>query len=405
MVASRAMERTSETKNIAVLFSLALKGQRMTFRGILDYASKHGPWFCKMMEGRIGEQELGVGRKGEIDGVIMSKTKRRTAEKVAALGVPVVFVEPFPEMKDPGWPIQGAPWVGRDSFAIGAEAARYYLERGYRHFAYVDVPTGSFWSAERRRGFAETLAAAGYGHAVYDRLTAREKRSWPLEKTRMVKFLLSLPRPTAVFAPMDGRARLVLDACQAVRLRVPEEIAVLGVDNDTLLCESTVPALSSIHTGGFRRGRIAAEMLDDLMHGREPREHAVPLPPISVVTRGSTGYDAMSDTIIGRAVEFLRAKAGEGGVSVPEVARAAGCSRSYLDKSFRARIGMSVQEAVLKMRLDFVKELLSTTNRSMTEIVQDCGFARSSHLAFLFKKATGRTMLQWRRENRETPDE
>ena len=98
MVASRAMERKPEPKNIAVLFSLALKGQRMTFRGILDYASKHGPWFCKMMEGRIGEQELGVGRKGEIDGVIMSKTKRRTAEKVAALGVPVVFVEPFPEM-------------------------------------------------------------------------------------------------------------------------------------------------------------------------------------------------------------------------------------------------------------------------------------------------------------------
>ena len=399
------MERKSETKNVAVLFSLALKGQRMTFRGILDYASKHGPWFCKMMEGRIGEQELGVGRKDEIDGVIMSKTKRRTAEKVAALGVPVVFVEPFPEMKDPDWPIQRAPWVGRDSFAIGAEAARYYLKRGYRHFAYVDVPTGSFWSAERRRGFAETLAAAGYGYAAYEKFTVRETRSWPLEKPRLTKFLLSLPRPTAVFAPMDGRARLVLDACQAAGLRVPEEIAVLGVDNDTLLCESTVPALSSIHTGGFRRGRIAAEMLDDLMQGRKPREYSVPLPPISVVTRGSTGYDAMRDPVIGRAVTFLREKAAVGDVPVPAVARAAGCSRSYLDKSFRAKIGMSVREAMLKMRLDSVKELLSTTNRSMTEIVQDCGFARSSHLAFLFKKATGKTMLQWRRENRETPDE
>ena len=405
MVASRAMERKSETKNVAVLFSLGLKGQRMTFRGILDYSSKHGPWFCKMLEGRIGEQELGVGRKGEIDGVIMSKTKRRTAEKVAALGVPVVFVEPFPEMKDPDWPIQGAPWVGRDSFAIGAEAARYYLKRGYRHFAYVDVPTGSFWNAERRRGFAETLAAAGYGHAVYDRLTAREKRSWPLEKTRMVKFLLSLPRPTAVFAPMDGRARLVLDACQAAGLRVPEEIAVLGVDNDTLLCESTVPALSSIHTGGFRRGQIAAEMLDDLMHGREPRERAVLLPPISVVTRDSTGYEAMRDPIFGRAVKFIRENAAVGGVSVPAVAKAAGCSRSYLDRGFRSKLGMSVREAVLKMRLEHVKTLLATTNRSISEITSDCGFARDSHLAFLFRKATGQTMLQWRRENRDAPDD
>ena len=394
------MDKPRKTENIAVLFSLALKGQRMTFRGILDYASKHGPWFCKFMEGRIGEQEFGVGGKGEIDGVIMSMTTRHTAQKVAALGVPVVFVEPFPEMLKPDWPIQGAPWVGRDSYAIGATAARYYMERGY-----VDVPNGKFWSSKRRIGFAETLAAAGFTCEVYDKISARERRSWPLERVRMVKFLKALPRPTAVFAPMDGRARLVLDACQAAGLRVPEEIAVLGVDNDTLLCESTVPALSSIHTGGFRRGQIAAEMLDDLMQGREPSERVVSLPPISVITRGSTGYDAMSDPIFGHAISYIREKAARGGVPVPEVARAAGCSRSYLDKGFRAKLGMSVRETVLKMRLEFVKELLAMTSRSMTEIAMDCGFARDSHLAFLFKKATGKTMLQWRRENREAPDE
>ena len=399
------MDKSRKTKNIAVLFSLALKGQRMTFRGILDYASKHGPWFCKFMEGRIGEQEFGVGSKGEIDGVIMSMTRRHTAQTVAALGVPVVFVEPYPEMLKPDWPIQGAPWVGRDSYAIGATAARYYMERGYKSFAYVDVPDGKFWSSKRRSGFAETLAAAGFKCFVYDKFSVRERRSWPLERIRMVKFLQALPRPTAVFAPMDGRARLVLDACQAAGLRVPEEIAVLGVDNDTLLCESTVPALSSIHTGGFRRGQIAAEMLDDLMEGRAPRERAVSLPPISVITRGSTGYDSMSDPIFGHAISYIRVKAAKGGVPVPEVARAAGCSRSYLDKGFRAKLGMSVRETVLKMRLEFVKELLATTSRSMTEIAMDCGFARDSHLAFLFKKATGKTMLQWRREKREAADE
>ena len=93
------MDKTRKTKNVAVLFSLALKGQRMTFRGILDYASKHGPWFCKFMEGRLGEQEFGVGTKGEIDGVIMSLTSRRCAREVASLGVPVVFVEPSSPMR------------------------------------------------------------------------------------------------------------------------------------------------------------------------------------------------------------------------------------------------------------------------------------------------------------------
>ena len=399
------MDRRRETKNIAVLFSLALKGQRATFRGILDYAATHGPWFCKMMEGRLGEQWFGLGRKGELDGVIMSMTTRHTARAVAALGVPVVFVEPYPEMLKPDWPLQGAPWVGRDSYAIGVTAARYYMERGYKSFAYVDVPDGKFWSSKRRSGFAETLAAAGFKCDVYDKFTARERRHWPLECVRMVKFLRALPRPTAIFAPMDGRARLVLDACQAAELRVPEDIAVLGVDNDTLLCESTVPMLSSIHTGGFRRGRIAAEMLDDLMHGREPQERAVSLPPLSVVTRGSTGYDAMRDPIFGRAVSYIREKAIAGGVPVPDVARAAGCSRSYLDRGFREKLGMSVREAVLRTRLERVKTLLATTNRSMVEISQDCGFARESHLAYLFRKATGKTMLRWRRENRETPDE
>ena len=399
------MDRRRETKNIAVLFSLALKGQRATFRGILDYAATHGPWFCKMMEGRLGEQWFGLGRKGELDGVIMSMTTRHTSRAVAALGVPVVFVEPYPEMLKPDWPLQGAPWVGRDSYAIGVTAARYYMERGYKSFAYVDVPDGKFWSSKRRSGFAETLAAAGFKCDVYDKFTARERRHWPLECVRMVKFLRALPRPTAIFAPMDGRARLVLDACQAAELRVPEDIAVLGVDNDTLLCESTVPMLSSIHTGGFRRGRIAAEMLDDLMHGREPQERAVSLPPLSVVTRGSTGYDAMRDPIFGRAVSYIREKAIAGGVPVPDVARAAGCSRSYLDRGFREKLGMSVREAVLRTRLERVKTLLATTNRSMVEISQDCGFARESHLAYLFRKATGKTMLRWRRENRETPDE
>ncbi len=399
------MDKRADTKNIAVLFSLGLKGQRMTFRGILDYASKHGPWFCKMMEGRIGEQEFGVGRKGEIDGVIMSLTSRRCAREVASLGVPVVFVEPSSPMLKPDWPVQNAPWVERDSHAIGATAARYYLERGYKSFAFVSEPGGHTWCEQRQRGFVETLAAAGFGCALYTEFTDRERRSWPLERVRMVKFLQALPRPTAVFAPMDGRARLVLDACQVAGLRVPEEIAVLGVDNDPLLCESTVPALSSIHTGGFRRGRIAAEMLDDLMNGREPRERAVSLPPLSVVTRGSTGYDAMSDPIFGRAVAYIRDKAIAGGVPVPDVARAAGCSRSYLDRGFREKLGMSVREAVLRTRLERVKTLLATTNRSMAEISEDCGFARESHLAFLFRKATGKTMLQWRRENRDAADE
>ena len=141
------------------------------------------------------------------------------------------------------------------------------------------------------------------------------------------------------------------------------------------------------------------------MHGRRPARRAVALPPLSVVTRGSTGYDALRDPAVARAFAFIRARAATGGVSVSEIARAAGCSRSYLDKRFRAKLGATVRETVLRERIERVKRLLSTTNRSMTEIAADCGFARDSHLARLFRQAVGVTMTSWRREHRDTPDE
>lgn len=399
------MPDASSTPKVAIFFSTALKGARSTLRGVFDYVAAHRPWFCMFMEGRTGEQLLDLAKDGGANGVIVSGLTRPGVRDVAAFHAPVVFVEPSPDMIAPDFPMQDVPWVGRDSHAIGEMAARYYLERGYTSFAFVGEPGGLYWSAERRRGFAETVAAAGFGCKVRDSFTEEEKRSWAVERKSLVRFLRGLPKPTAVFAPMDGRARLVLEACLVGGIKVPEEIAVLGVDNDPLLCESTVPALSSIHTGGYRRGQIAAEMLDALMHGRRPARRAVALPPLSVVTRGSTGYDAMKNPAIARAVTFIRSHAATGGVSVPAVARAAGCSRSYLDKHFRSGLGLSVREAVLRERIERVKTLVSSTNRTMTEIAADCGFARDSHLARLFKETTGLTMRQWRRENHETPDE
>ncbi|MBP5542541.1 MAG: DNA-binding transcriptional regulator [Kiritimatiellae bacterium] len=390
--------------NVAILFSLALKGQRSTFNGILDYAAKHGPWFCKFEEGRNKEQLPDMARTG-LSGVIVSGVSREDAARIAALGAPVVFVEPWSYMLEPDFPIAGAPYVRRDSRAIGALAARYYMARGYRHFAFVGELQGKPWSVERRDGFVDTLAAAGHTCAVHDSFTARERRSWHDDRERLIAFLRNLPKPTAVFAPMDARARRVLEACAVAGLRVPDEIAVLGVDNDPLLCESTIPTLSSIHTGGFRRGQIAAEMLDDLMHGREPRERAVSLPPISIATRGSTGYAAMSDPSISKAIAFIRRHAASGGIDVGDIVRAAGCSRRYLELRFRSRIGHSIRDELMQGRIDYVKSLLSSTNLSIGEITERAGFVRDSHLGLLFRKATGMTMLQWRRENRESPDD
>ena len=160
---------------------------------------------------------------------------------IASLRAPVVLLEdPAPAGRRPeGSPLSSAPCVRMDSRGVGRMAADYFLARGYTSFAYVDETQGLFWSAERREGFAESVRAAGFPCAVFGGpFTARERAHWSAERPRMMRFLLSLPRPTAILAAMDGRARLVLEACSAAKLRVPEEIAVLGVDDDPLLCEA-----------------------------------------------------------------------------------------------------------------------------------------------------------------------
>ena len=149
----------------------------------------------------------------------------------------------------------------------------------------------------------------------------------------------------------------------------------------------------------------AAKMLDDLMHGRPVRERTLAQEPAAVVTRGSTGYDAMIDPVIAKAVRFIRERGVAGGVGVVDAAAAAGCSRRYLERHFRAKLGRSVHDEMLLARLDRVKELLETTSLSIGEVAAACGFARASQLAALFRKATGTTMRAWRREHRETPDE
>ena len=390
---------------VIVSANLNLKGGHSGCRGFLDYARAHGPWRCLMLsEGRAGEQLLTLKRLG-VSGVSAQNLSRRDAALVAAMNVPVVLREPPPEMLAPGEPLAGAPYVKVDSYAVGVLAANYYLARGYTSFAYVGETQGLYWSADRRRGFEDALGKAGFGCAAYDTFSARERRSWDAERPRMIRFLRELPKQTALFAAMDGRARLVLDACAEAGIGVPEEMAVLGVDDDPIICESSVPALSSIRMGAFRRGQKAAEMLDALMRGQTVRQANVVMEPLSVVTRESTGYDAMRDPAIARALRFIHSEAARRNIGVADVVQAAGCSRRYVEQHFRSQLSASVRDVILRTKLERVRSLLEESNLSIGEIAAQCGNMNESHLAVLFKKATGLSMSDYRKQNREPPDD
>ncbi len=392
---------------VAILFSSALKGTRSVLRGILDYTERHEPWRIVFPEGRDGEQTFDLVNM-PCDAIIANMLAGAEMRRIAALGVPTILCEPLLSTQQmmSDLPLADIPIVRMDSRAVGTMAATYYLERGYRSFAYVGETLGMYWSAERRDGFIAALREAGHDAAVYDGPHgARERRRWDAERPRMMRFLSSLPHPTAVFAAMDGRARLVIDACTNAGLNVPEDIAVLGVDDDELICRSCVPTLSSIRTGGFLRGVRIAELLDAMMHGRTVDRTTFVGEPLAVVTRSSTGYDAMRDPVLARALAFIRGQGATGHCLTADVAVAAQCSRRYLEKRFRKMLDISVRELVMREKIERAKTLLGKGTMPIGEIPAACGVNCNSHLSVLFKKATGVTMREWRHAHRDASDE
>jgi len=388
----------SETKKIAVLAGFALQGSRTFLSGVADWARRHAQWRLMIREGRPGEQKLDPLKFG-VDGVIAACDDLASLRKLHAKGVPLVLCDPFPSDLRKLGALRDVPSVKMDSRAVGVLAAEYFLERRYSSFAYVAETSELSWSAERRNGFAARLAEAGFPCTVYDGFSVREKRNWLAERPRMMEWLAALPKPTAIFAAMDGRARLVLDACAEVGIVVPNEIAVLGVDNDPVICETSCPRLSSIRPGGFRRGEQAAGMLAALMTGVPiPETHGC-VEPFAVVTRESTGHDAMRNPFLAKALVFIHDHAGSDHLAVSDVVAEMGCSRRRAEMLFSEQIGRTVKEEIARVKFDRVKELLRETNLPVSDIADRCGFTCESHLSFRFAKSFGLSMTDWRRRH------
>lgn len=384
--------RTDRT--VAIFSSLNLQAHRNACSSIFAFGRRNN-WRIHCYEGRENEQLVDLAKEG-ITGVIALNTLPEEVSRFTERNrLPVVVIEPWDRREFPAH----TRFVKRDSYMIGRFAAEHFLALRYTSFAFVETNEPVSWSTARRDGFAQTLAEHGFGCNVYQPRTAKERRSWTAERPRMMAFLQSLPKPTAVFAAMDGRARLVLDACAKAGIRVPDEIAVLGVDNDRLICESTPPPLSSINMGGV--GDAAASLLADLMDGRavdKETDTALIATPaqMAVITRDTTGHEAMSNPILAKALKYIKAHAGQDRTRVADVVAELGCSRRYAERLFKERVGCTIKDEILRVALERVKTLLSETNLPIGEITCRTGFVRDNHLARLFKRQYGIPMRAYR---------
>lgn len=371
---------------VLLLFPTSIMACRWMLRGILRYVHSRGPWELHIIEDREGEQKLRQVQTWGVTGMIGYVHNKAHADAVLAAGVPAVIVDPLKEYLVPSNLLSRFSRVACDSHEIGRVAADYFLDRQHTNFAFVGEINDIHWSRDRAEAFAARVAEAGFACHIYPALTARERNDFGIEQRRLCAWLKALPKPVAIMAAWDVRGRQVLDACMTAGVSVPQEAAVLSVDNDEILCETTNPSMSSIQMGAEEGCYEGAKVLDGFMRGRPQSQCVIPYGAVRVVTRRSTEAIRINDPLVVKALEFIWLNTGAP-MTVSDVARHLRVSRRLLEMHFRKEVGRTVHDEILRVRLDRVQALLRDTRMTISEIAGACGFAGPSHLGRRFQDA------------------
>ncbi|UCC21755.1 MAG: DNA-binding transcriptional regulator [Planctomycetota bacterium] len=364
---------------------------RGLLRGIAKYSDLHGPWifywkapFYREPAGlRVTLSRL---KKLDADGIIMREQKE--TGKILAMGLPTI-VSPYSRR------FSGLPNIVPDDGAIAKVAAEHLLNLGLRYFAYCGFED---MFAIRNRGeiFRKTIADAGLRTYVYKEPRSRARRQWEVEQNIMAEWLRSLPKPVGVMACNDDRGRQVIEACKIAGLHVPEEVAVIGVDYDDLVCSLSNPPLSSVALNFERAGYEAAELLGQLMAGKKPGNQTIVVPPTHIVARQSTDVLEVEDYHVARAVRFIRQHAKEP-IQVEDVVSVAAVSRRGLERRFRRVLSRSVLDEIRRVHVEQVTRMLIETNLSIAQIALTLGYTGVAHIARYFRREKGMSALEYRK--------
>lgn len=376
---------------VALLIETSNGYARGVLRGIEKYVRAHGPWSIYLAEHGRGDRPPSWLANWKGDGIIARIENRTIARALAPLQVPIVDVSAARLLPR-------VPWVETDDQAIADLAAQHFLERGFRTFAYCGDRRFN-WSGWREERFMATLRAQGY--ACYSFELGQRATNGDAEVDAIAAWLAPLPKPLAVFACYDARGQQVLDACRRAGLAVPEEVAVLGVDNDEVLCELSPPPLSSVIPNTRRTGWEAARLLAQMMAGAKLGGDAHLMPPLGIATRQSTDVTAVEDRHVAMAARFIRENACAG-IGVADVVAAVPLARRLLEKRFRAMLGLTLREELTRVQIQRVKDLLAGTDLSLAEIAGSTGFKHVEYMTFAFKRECGLTPSAYRQEQ-QTP--
>lgn len=363
-------------------------------RGLLDgihrHVREHEPWTIFLQEHGRGTPPLEPLARWQGDGVIARIETEAVARTLDALRgrQPLAIVD-----VSAGRLLAGVPYVETDDAAIAQLAAKHFVERDFHHFAYLGDDRFR-WSDNRRDAFLTAMGSRGRAVSVFDRGATRRGQRVD-DDERIERWLAGLPKPVALFACYDIRGRQALDACRRAGIAVPDEVAVLGVDDDDLLCGLSTPPLSSVIPDARGAGRLAAALLERLMEGERPEADEWLLPPLGIATRQSSDVLAIDDPLVVAAVRFIRDRACRG-IKVQDVVRELGTSRRVLDARFAARVGHTPHEEISRVQFRRVEQLLAETDLTLAAIADRCGFRHAEYMTVAFTRRHGMPPSRWR---------
>ena len=377
---------------VGIAFTQGLAFLEKARRGIVDYANEHGGWTFLFMPEIIGSM-VGWLRHTQVDGaftLVLSPKDRQLARSCA---FPVVSLSGHIAPR-------ATPTVIIDDRGVGRMAAGHLFDLGFKQLGFYGSDT--WYSSERHAGFAAAARQAG---VACKSLLVSMASSPPDQQRQLEDWLRDLPKPVGILASIDMRAAMIVNTCAQIGLRVPDDVAVMGVDNDQFVCEQAPVSLTSIVRDDWKTGWEAAAMLDRLMSGKPIEENPVLIEPVRVESRASTRTLPVSDPFLASLVAEARARIGEP-FGVEWFLEHGKCSRRWLETRFRAELGLTPLAVINRLRLGKARDLLvepESERLRLSDIARQCGFPSQQRFRIVFRKHTGMTPRQFRREHQHAP--
>jgi LacI family transcriptional regulator len=384
-------------RKVALFFETSAINDRKMLQGIAKYCRLHNPWLFYnkshpfyMMQGTgIWQQKvLPELKEWNPDGIIAHVNSKK-AKELLSFRVPTILgalVEPE---------YLSSAYFADDNRAIAVMAAEYLLGLGFKNFAFCGFRY-TYWSEERCNIFSNIIIKAGYKVDVYTTPKSHSRGFLQEDHLLLSQWLRSLPKPAVILACNDARAQQIIDSCKLAEFNVPEQVAVLGVDNDDMICDTTNPPLSSVALGTEKAGYEAARLLDNMMSGRKTKLRPIIISPTHIVTRQSTDILAIDDPEVAKAVSFIRTNRTRQ-ITVDEVVEATTLARRALEQRFFKTLNRSIYSEIRRVCVEQVAKMLLETTMPVFQIAENLGFSSSEHIARPFRREKGISPKEYRR--------